>query len=138
MPDPAIQLLERATAAVEMAQAAGAAHVHASASQARNVEYNLRDGTLEKVQEDTSRSVSLALYVDGRYSRHSTSDLRPAPLQAFVEEAVAMTRVLAVDADRMLPPAELYPSGEAPELEVVDSGVPGLDRAGHWIGAPAK
>jgi len=128
MPDPSSLLLERATAAVELAKTAGAAHVHASASQARNVEYKLRDGILEKVQEDTSRSVSLSLYVDGRYSRHSTSDLRAASLKAFVDEAVAMTRVLAPDPDRMLPPAELYPSGEAPELDVVDTGVPSLDR----------
>ena len=131
MPETSDLLLERATAAVELAKAAGAAHVQASASQARNVEYSLRDGILEKVQEDVARSVSLSLYVDGRYSRHSTSDLRPDSLKGFVDEAVAMTRVLAPDPDRVLPDAALYPKGDAPALDVVDSGIPALDRDGR-------
>ena len=128
MPEATELLLERATAAVDLAKAAGAAHVHASANQTRNVEYSLRDGILEKVQEDVARSVNLSLYVDGRYSRHSTSDLRPASLQAFVAEAVAMTRVLAPDPDRVLPDAALYPTGDAPDLGVVDAAVRTLDR----------
>jgi len=131
MPETADLLLERASAAVELAKAAGAAHVHAGASQARNVEYSLRDGILEKVQEDVARSVRLSLYVDGRYSRHSTSDLRPESLKSFVDEAVAMTRVLAPDPDRVLPDAALYPKGGTLDLGVVDSGVPALDREGR-------
>ncbi len=123
-----VELLERATLAVELAQAAGAADVRASAGTNRNVEYNLRDGVLEKVQEDTSRSVSLSLYVDGRFSSHSTSDLRPEPLKAFVAEAVAMTRVLAVDADRLLPDPSLYPTNPASIEGLVDERIPALDR----------
>ena len=133
MPDPSTLLLERATAAVELAKTAGAAHVHASASQSTKVLYNLRDGILEKVQEDTSRSVSLSLYVEGRYSSHSTSDLRTASLRSFIDEAVAMTRVLAPDPDRLLPDSALYPTGDPPNLNLVDAGVPALDRDARMV-----
>ncbi len=128
MPEVTDLLLERAAAAVDLAKAAGAAHVQANTYQNRNVEFNLRDGILEKVQEDVRRGVNLALYVDGRYSTHSTSDLRPDSLQSFVAEAVAMTRVLAPDPDRALPDAALYPGGAAPALDIVDRTVPTLDR----------
>ncbi len=128
MPDIATMLLERATAAVDLAKASGADHVQAGASWQRNVEYSLRDGTLEKVQEDVARSVGISLYVDGRYSRHSTSDLRPESLKGFVAEAIAMTRVLAPDPDRALPDASLYPKGASPDLGVVDTAITALDR----------
>ncbi len=49
--------------------------------------------------------------------------------EADVAEAVAMTRVLAPDPDRILPDASLYPTGEEPALDIVDSAVPALDRA---------
>ena len=36
----------------------------------------------------------MSLMVDGRFSSHSTSDLRPESLRAFLERAVAATRFL--------------------------------------------
>ena len=128
MPETNDLLMERALAALELARAAGAAQVGVSAWQGRNVEYSLRDGILEKVQEDVSRAVHLKLFVDGRYSTHSTSDLRPTSLKGFVDEAVAMTRVLAPNPDRMLPDAALYPTGAGPDLALADPGVASLGR----------
>ncbi|MFN7975271.1 MAG: hypothetical protein U0166_23440 [Acidobacteriota bacterium] len=45
----------------------------------------------------TTRSLSVALYVDGRYGVMSTSDLRTESLEVFVGDAVALTRSPARD-----------------------------------------
>src|SRR6478736_6020889 len=99
---------ETAAAVVALAQAKGAQQAAASAYKERNIELEWRDGALEKISEATTRGVSVQLYVDGRYSAVSTSDLRPEALDRFVAESVAMTRVLAKDPFRALPDPKLY------------------------------
>ena len=84
-----MSLLEIARAAVSLAQAKGAQGAAASAGRARNVSVEWRDGKLEKIAEATTRGVGLQLYVDGRYSAVSSSDLRPQALRAALSEAVA-------------------------------------------------
>lgn len=120
-------LTDRAGGAIEAAVQAGAQGAFARANRNRKVEYSFRDGQLEKVQEDTSRGLSIALYVDGRYSTHRTTDLRAAQLQAFVKEAVALTRMLQPDPHRQLPDPALYAKGPHPELDVFDPNVEALD-----------
>ena len=80
---------------VRSARAAGAKEAAATASRSREVEVEWRDGKLEKVQEATTRSVDLELFVDGRWSQVSSSDLRPEALDEFVRNAVAMARALS-------------------------------------------
>src|SRR5215207_9017697 len=103
------QLLETAAAAVETAKQAGAQAAAAAVSRNRSVDFELRNGKLEKVEDSTARSLSLRLFVDGRYSAHSTTDLRPDQLKAFVANGVAITRALQPDPHRKLAPRELYP-----------------------------
>jgi PmbA protein len=113
-------MLEVARRAVELARKAGAKEVAATASRARQVDVNWRDGKLDRVTEATTRQLSMALYVDGRYSAASTSDLRPAALEKFVAEGVALARTLAVDEHRHLPDPELYAGRSTAELELDD------------------
>lgn len=115
-------LLDTARAAAELARAAGAQHASASAHRSREVEVARRDGEIETIVEATSRSLSLALYVDGRYSSVSTSDLRPEALRAFVGESVAMARTLAEDPHRALPDPRLYEGRAALDLRLDDTG----------------
>lgn len=113
-------LVERCTDAVALAQASGAQEVFAHAREGREIDFQYRDGALEKVQESTSRSLSLQLYVDGRYSSHSTTDLRPDRLAGFVDEAIALTRMLEEDPHRQLPDPELYRGIARLHLDLVD------------------
>lgn len=122
------ELLVRAHQAVALAQSSGADHAAAGASRARKVEYSFRDGALEKVQEDTSRSLSVQLYVDGRYSSHSTTDLREDRLRTFVSEAVALTRALQPDPHRSLPDPALYQGISDVDLDLVDPSLATLSR----------
>lgn len=130
MPDPALDdLLARATDAVTLSQKHGASGVFAWANRSRNVSTQWRDGALEKVEESTSRGLSLALHVDGRYSTHSTTDLRTDRLNSFVTEAVALTRALQPDPFRALPDPALYEGRSAVDLELRDDAVLALDPA---------
>jgi PmbA protein len=95
--------------AVELAQRHGAQQSAASTSAVREVEVAWRDGQLERMTEAVSRGLGIELFVDGRYASVSTSDLRPEALQAFVADAVAMTRALTPDRHRHLPDPSLYP-----------------------------
>jgi PmbA protein len=123
-PDLAAQAAE----AVELSLAAGADDVFAFAAQSRDVEFSYRDGALEKVKDATSRSLSVELYVDGRYSSHQTTDLDPDRLRDFLTEAVAITRALEEDSFRRITPAELYAGRSDVALDLVDSAVAQLDR----------
>ena len=113
-------MLPVAQNAVALAQRKGAREAAASAYRVRNVEVQWRDGKLEKISEATTRGLGLDLYVDGRYSSVSTSDLRPEAVERFVEDAIALTRKLAVDAHRALPDPALYAGQAKVDLDLED------------------
>jgi PmbA protein len=124
MSDELDQLIARAGQAVELAQGKGAQGAWATANRSRGRSIELRDGQVEKVQENVSRSLSLQLWVDGRYTAHTTTDLTPARLDTFVEQAVALTRALEPDPDRQLPDPKLYEGRSTVELGLVDASLP--------------
>lgn len=114
-------LLTKAHAAVTLARKHGADDVIASTGRSRGVELEWRDGKLERVQDQTTQGLSLRLYVNGRYSANSTNDLRPEALDAFVAEAVAMTRFLEPDPHRTLPDPAKYAGRADVDLDLVDA-----------------
>jgi PmbA protein len=121
-------LKNQAMHAVELAKKAGADDVWASAGVSRDVEFEYRDGALEKVKDTTSRSLGLQVYANGRYSSHQTTDLNPERLGGFISEAVAITRALEPDEYREITPEELFANRPTDDLDLVDSTVETLDR----------
>ena len=132
MSDPT--LLRDAEAAVDLARRAGAQDAWASLSRDRSVSHGFHEGKLEKVQESTSRGLGISLYVDGRYSSHSTTDLRPDRLAAFIREAVALTRALQPDPFRQIPDPALFEGRPAVDLDRVDPRLAALtgDQRLEW------
>ena len=122
------ELQSRAAEAVEMAKSAGADDAWATATQSRDVEFEFRDGSLEKVKDTTSRSLNIEVYADGRYSGHQTTDLNADRLKSFVAEAVAITRALEPDEFRKITPAELFANRPKDDLDLVDATVAVLSR----------
>jgi PmbA protein len=120
--------IQQAQKAVEIALAAGASDAWASVSRSREVDFSVREGQLEEVKDATSRSLSLRLYVDGRYARTETTDLRPEQLTSFVSEAVAMTRALQPDPFRMIPDPALYEGRSTQDLQRNDPAIRDLTR----------
>lgn len=114
-------LLEIVRRAAEVAKKKGASGAVAGVTRTREVETGWRDGKVEKVSEATTLSLSLSLFVDGRYSSISTSDLRPEAVDRFIEDGVALTRTLAADRFRALPEPALYEGRSSVDLQTLDA-----------------
>ncbi len=121
-------LKNRAAEAVELAKNAGAQDAWATASQGRDVEFEYRDGKVEKVKDTTSRNLAIQVYASGRYSSHQTTDLKPDRLKGFINEAVAITKALEPDEYRRITPEELFENRPSDDLDLVDATVETLDR----------
>src|SRR5262245_53877049 len=109
-----------ARGAIQTALKAGAREASATIARSRDVSVEWRDGKVERINEATRRSLTLQLYVDGRYSAAMSSDLRPEALATFISDGVAMTRVLTEDPFRTLPDPALYQGRAATDLQLDD------------------
>jgi PmbA protein len=117
---PTSDMKEIAHGAVKTARVEGAEQAAVRAYRVRDVAVQWRDGSLEQINESTTRGIGLQLYVDGRYSAVSTSDLRPDALARFIADSVAMTRALVQDPFRSLPEPALYEGQAAVDLQLAD------------------
>ncbi|MBW2454436.1 MAG: TldD/PmbA family protein [Deltaproteobacteria bacterium] len=114
------ELLDKARAAVAAAKKRGAGNVRASVYRSRGSRTEWRDGKLDRLRQSTRMGLSVTLYVEGRYSSNSTSDLRPQAIDSFLDECVAATRVLAKDPHRRLPDPQRYGGRFTGELQIHD------------------
>lgn len=117
---------------VELSTRFGAAEATAWASQGTWTDVKQRDGSIEKWQDSQSRSGSVAIFVDDRYSVHSTNDLRPAALEQFLRRAIEATRHLEPDPDRRLADPEEMGVAEHPSADLVDSAATSPDHRA-WV-----
>ncbi len=91
---------------LQMALHAGASKARASLSKnVMNIVSTL-DGEVDKITSCLDRSITLNLFVDGRYGTFSTNKLGRDSLREFILKAVGTTRMLAEDAFRDLPSPE--------------------------------
>ncbi len=123
--------IEIAKEAVALAQSKGAKEAAAETVTERQVDVSVRDGKVEKISEATTRRLSVQLYVDGRYSAVSTSDLRSDALSVFLDNAIALTRALAPDPFRSLADPSLYKGQASVDLQLSDpaySSLSAIDR----------
>jgi len=114
-------LMEAAQTAVALAQKLGAGEAKAVVSRGSEVELEQRARTLERVKESSTLGLAMSLMVSGRYSSHSTSDLRPEALEAFLRRAIEGTRYLEEDLDRTMLPLEQMGSLDVDSLDVYDA-----------------
>lgn len=121
-------LLNVARQGVELAKAAGAGAAFAHASRQRSVDFQSRNGVLERVTEATTREMSVEVWVDGRFGSASTTDLRPETLRGFIGDLVALTRALAPDPDRQIADPALYAGRTDADLGLADAAVLAVDR----------
>jgi PmbA protein len=115
------ELTDIAKRIVEGAQKRGAQGARASAYRSRESTVEWRDGKLDRLKESTQMGAGVTLYVGGRYSANSTCDLRPEALERFLDDTVAMTKVLAADPHRKLPDIKRYEGRFAGDLLVFDA-----------------
>jgi PmbA protein len=105
----------------------GAQQVSVSINESRRNNIEIRNKQIDRLTESNSLGLSLSLYVDKKYSSHSTNRLKKDDLFKFTEEAIAATRFLAEDEFRKLPEPELYYKGGGKSLEKLDKSIETID-----------
>ena len=113
-------MLAVAQQCISIAKEAGAKDASARAYRVRDVSLDWRDGKMEKISESTTRGVMLQLFVDGRFSTVSTSDLRPDALKTFIGDTVQLAKTIAPDPFRGLPDPALYKGQSSVDLQTED------------------
>lgn len=112
---------------IEHALNGGAEQVSVSLDEGRNNDIEVRNQKIDRLTESNRNSLTVSLYVDNKYSSHSTNRLKRDELFRFVDEAVAATRFLAEDKARSLPPEDLYYKGNGDDLHIFDAGFNDMD-----------
>jgi PmbA protein len=114
------EMQELAVWSLETAKSAGADGCRVSINSSRDVQISYRDRKPENIKEATTKGLNIEIFVNGRYSSQSTSDLRKEPLKEFITKAIAMTKLLAEDKFRTLPDPKYYEGRANIDLNVVD------------------
>ena len=98
----------------------GAQEVSVNISNSKNSSIEVREEKIEKLEQATQNNLTIRLFVDKKYSAHSTNRLKKEELAGFIKEAIAGTRYLAEDEFRTLPSPNLYYKGDDKDLQVLD------------------
>lgn len=105
---------------IETAKTAGIDDCAVSVGSQRNVEISYRQRRPENIKEATTKQLSIQIFVNGRYSIQTTSDLRKDALQEFITNAIVATKLLAEDPYRSLPDPKYYEGRQEMDLGMVD------------------
>ncbi len=106
--------------AQKKAKQLGATDTALGINHARSVSVDYRDGKVENLKESTQQAMWIEIFAKGRYSSHSTNDLRKASLEKFIANAVDLTAYLEKDEFRTLPDPELYKGQSTIDLDLND------------------
>lgn len=101
------------------------ASVNISNSLSSSVE--VREEKIDKLEQAIQSSLTIRLYVDKKYSAHSTNRLKKEELAHFIEQAIEGTRFLSEDEFRTLPEPELYYKGGNSDLKTLDTDFSKVD-----------
>lgn len=93
---------------LKTAQEAGAQKVRARLVKSEEDLVATLNGEVDRVTHCADCSLSLALFVDGRFGNFSTNKLDPASLENFIRESVEITRMISEDDCRDLPDPQRY------------------------------
>ena len=110
---------------LSQALAMGASEVSIAVSSSESTTLTRRDGKVEVASSSTSKSLSLDLLIDDKFSSHNTSDLRSEALTPFLTRAFDATKLLSPDPMRALPDPKLMGRAESDEaLKLADPAFP--------------
>jgi len=114
------EMLNLADWVTKTARASGADDSRVTINSERFIEISYRERKPENIREASTRGLNLEIYVTGRYSSQSTSDLRKESLKKFITNALTTTKLLAEDPYRSLPDPKYYEGREKFNLELTD------------------
>lgn len=112
---------ELAKWAIKHAQNNGAQQVSVAISNSRSSGVDIRAEKIDKLEQSIESSLSIRLFVDKKYSMHSTNRLKKEELLRFINEAIEGTRYLSEDDFRSLPDPDMYYKGGGVNLNTLDA-----------------
>ncbi len=105
----------------------GAQQSSVSISNNRSSSVEVREEKIDKLEQAIQSSLTIRLYVDKKYSAHSTNWLKKEELARFIEQAIEGTRFLSEDEFRTLPDPGLYYKGGKENLLTLDNDFSKVD-----------
>jgi len=112
---------------ISRASQSGAQQISVSLDHSRSTNVDIRNKQIDKLTESNRSSLTINLYVDNKYSAHTTNRLKKTDLFSFVDEAIAATKFLAEDQFRKLPEPELYYKGGGTDPNLLDKSIEDID-----------
>ncbi len=114
--------------AVDHALESGAQQAKSIITDSQNNSISVREEKIENLEQSIENGLTIFLYVDKKYSVHSTNRLdNKKELARFIDEAIEGTRYLAEDEYRSLPDPDLYYKGGGPDLKTFDDAYKSID-----------
>jgi len=114
------ELYDLAAWAIKTAKSGGADDCRVAIGSERFVNISYRERKPENIKEASTRGLMIEVFVNGRYSAQSTSDLRKDALKDFISNAIATTKLLAEDPYRTLPDSKYYKGRSETDLGILD------------------
>jgi PmbA protein len=105
----------------------GAEQVSVVIGENRSSNIEIRDQKIDSLKESNQSNLAINLFVDKKYSAHSTNRMKEEELFRFVDEAIVATKYLAEDEFRSLPDPELYYKGGGSDLNTLDAKLDSVD-----------
>jgi PmbA protein len=115
------EMLNLAQWCIQVAKSVGADDCRIGIDAERLVEISYRERKPENIKEASTKRLNIEVFVNGRYSAQSTSDLRHDALDNFISNAVATTKLLAEDPFRTLPDPKYYRGRADIDLGIFDA-----------------
>lgn len=114
--------------AVNHALESGAQQVKVAINASQSNSISVREEKIENLEQSIENGMTVFLYVDNKYSVHSTNRLdNNRELERFISEAIEGTRYLAEDEYRSLPDPGLFYKGGGPDLKTYDNNFRSID-----------
>jgi len=107
----------------------GAKQVSVIIGESKSSNVDVRDQKIDTLKEAIQSSMTIRLFVDGKYSVQKTNRMKKEELARFIEQGIEGTRYLSEDPYRGLPDPELYFKGEAIDLKTLDPSYNEIDPA---------
>jgi len=113
--------------AMNHASEKGAQQVSVSISNSKSSGVEVREKKIDKLEQAIQSGLTIRLFVDKKYSAHSTNRLKQAELARFIEQAIEGTRFLSEAEFRSLPEPGLYYKGGNENLQTLDKDFSKVD-----------
>jgi PmbA protein len=105
----------------------GAQEVSVSIANSRSSSVEIREEKIDKLEQAIQSGLTIRLFVDKKYSAHSTNRMKKEELEKFIEQAIEGTKYLSEDEFRTLPDPSLYYKGGQNDLNVLDKEFANVD-----------